>query len=53
MTVAELRRVLSAGERNTWGVHDATTNHIGTILRGMVKECDDIIAEQEQPTKDR
>jgi hypothetical protein len=54
VTIAELRSILLAGERKTWGVQDATTCHIGAILRGMVKECDDIIDGQEQqPTKDR
>lgn len=46
MTLAELARVLRAGERRTRGVQDASTCHLGAVLRVMAQECEVILAEE-------
>jgi hypothetical protein len=40
MTLEHLAMILRAGERRTWGIHDATTTHLGSVLRAMAAECD-------------
>lgn len=45
---AALARVLRAGERRTRGVQDASTYHLGTVLRVMAEECDKLAREDSQ-----
>lgn len=44
---AGVARVLRAGERRTWGVADATTYHLGIVLRVMAGECDKLAQEEQ------
>lgn len=43
-----LARVLRAGEKRTWGIHEAATHHLGTVLRVMAEEADAVAGEAGQ-----
>ncbi len=42
-----LARVLRAGEKRTWGVHEPGTYHLGVVLRVMAEEAEAIAVEAE------
>lgn len=43
----DLAKVLTEGERRTWSVQDATTHHLGSVLRAMAQRCTEIADERQ------
>lgn len=43
----DLAKVLTSGEMKTWGVQDASTHHLGIVLRAMAQRCTEIADDRQ------
>jgi len=43
----DLAKVFTTGEVATYGIHDPTTMHLGTVFRAMASKCTEIARQRD------